>query len=164
MQHCCCAKELYKLFLTLEAGITHGWRLRCLVAKEIIPTACLEGVEQSVHIVRGAEIDESKACENPPVLLARHVNEGVPVLQTAIVQERDENLPAGHTGQVPHHTRRTTILASAYPIWINVELGEVSHCDLGVYSACCAAAAPSASTASVGRVRCVRLWYKKSCR
>mmetsp|Transcript_13691 Transcript_13691/g.39435 ORF Transcript_13691/g.39435 Transcript_13691/m.39435 type:complete len:400 (-) Transcript_13691:22-1221(-) len=120
-----------QLLVTLETSVAHSQRLVWgVAAPDLLPRVAVDGHEEPLHIRRAPEVNKGEAGTNVAVLLARHVEEGVPLGQSTHLQEVQEVLTSTVAEQVPHHNRRALVLAAQDLVHMDVELREVLVRDL----------------------------------
>mmetsp|Transcript_76068 Transcript_76068/g.215575 ORF Transcript_76068/g.215575 Transcript_76068/m.215575 type:complete len:443 (+) Transcript_76068:101-1429(+) len=125
------AEVLHQVLVALEAGVAHGGQLRGRVAAHLPPESARHRAEECVHVLRRGKIHKCEPCRHIAMLLARHVEERVPVAEATLVQEQQELLPRADPLQMPDHDGRALVLAAQDGARVDVELPEVLVGDLG---------------------------------
>mmetsp|Transcript_25085 Transcript_25085/g.56935 ORF Transcript_25085/g.56935 Transcript_25085/m.56935 type:complete len:330 (-) Transcript_25085:577-1566(-) len=126
---------LRQLLMALEARIAHCRDLRVGVCHDFTPEATLHQNIKLVHVRRRDEVHEGKARGDIPVLLARHVEEGVPLVQVTTLEEAQEVLARFVAGEVSHHDSGAGITPTLDLVGVDVVLGELLRGDLGAVGA-----------------------------
>mmetsp|Transcript_13690 Transcript_13690/g.39428 ORF Transcript_13690/g.39428 Transcript_13690/m.39428 type:complete len:416 (-) Transcript_13690:155-1402(-) len=120
-----------QLLVTLETSVAHSQRLVWgVAAPDLLPRVAVDGHEEPLHIRRAPEVNKGEAGTNVAVLLARHVEEGELVVQSALLKELEEILAGARAKQVADHEGGPLVLATPDLLGIDVELREVLVGDL----------------------------------
>mmetsp|Transcript_25731 Transcript_25731/g.65472 ORF Transcript_25731/g.65472 Transcript_25731/m.65472 type:complete len:250 (-) Transcript_25731:750-1499(-) len=135
VQHRRRAEVLAELLVALEARIAHSRSLALRIAQELAPEAALNHHKELVHVMGRDQVKERKASRDVTMLLARHVEEGIPVSEATTLQELQELLPGTRPSQVPDHDRGTLVLTHLDLLWVDVIFREVFGGDLRAHGA-----------------------------